>query len=471
MQQIKLIALVVVAVFLMSGIGAAVGAKPLPAVVSSAHAAGKGLHTAPPTKCERSGGKNPCAQKALAYIIAPEYSGKVSMPNDRDMERMVTLTTKEWDVSSDRVFKAREASDTTKDAIKTKMKDLVSKTTKDDLVVIYYAGHIARDKQTGGTFIAPPNAFNAGSTDPEVADESKCISPDEFASWVDAIPSKNTLVIFDACHSDGMVTTTLNGDKYATLASSKVDETSGGPPDGAGYFTIAFADAFEDSTGSADTNRDGWISVGEAFHAAQEKMFKWLGGCTPELAKAGKCQTPQMHGGGLSSDCFKLVGVKGDTCAHKYAIGLYFNVTYDYGDPHNACSGKTATVKNWPWPATYTDEKGYKHPLSHRTIIIWHYHAVNSKDILLNQKDKFARMTPLFEVETDENGNFHSPKYTVQPYEQSDVDFNADYFSLTFGGHLPDGCYYHEICYGSDNSVMMNDPSRVPKPMRPSWGC
>ena len=306
MRQIKLIALVIVAVFLVSTLGAIVGAKPLPVMGSDAHPAGKGLYTVPTVRPERNGGKNPCGQKTLAYVIAPKYSGKVSMPNDKDMERMDGLITKEWNVPPERVFNAREESATTKDAIQTEMNNLAHYFDKEgttaDLVVIYYAGHVVVDKQTGGTFIAPPNAFDAGSTDPEVADLSKCISADDFASWVDAIPSKNTLVIFDACHSDGMVTTTLRGDKYATLASSKVDEKGGGPPGTSGYFTNNFANAFEDPyADSVNTNGDCWISVAEAFHYANLTM-----------AKLELKQHPQPHGGAVSSDVLNLKHVRCD---------------------------------------------------------------------------------------------------------------------------------------------------------------
>ncbi len=168
------------------------------------------------------------------------------------------------------------------------------------------------EKLAGQTYLVPYDGQttvwkDANGDHWKISDPSTCISNTEFASWVSKIPSKNTLVIFDACFSGALVTTTLKeGNKYAVLTSSEGDEDSRSEPTQAGYFTSKFADTFEDPIGSADTDGDHVISAEEAFDVAAPQVTK-----IAEI-RGKSAQHPEKYGRGLGSDIFNLKHVHCD---------------------------------------------------------------------------------------------------------------------------------------------------------------
>ncbi len=278
MRQIKLIALVVVAVLLLSGLGAQV----------TAHGANPFSAKAEQNKCDRV----PPA-KIWARILRPGYDSfhiaEIHNSEDGKTMKELILDKNGGMGAPDDHIGATDYGTDTKAQIRSSLEDLAKQITaemkaagqtlSDDLVVIYFSGHGA--KEGDHTYLVP---FDGKTTVERVHgeptgkwwidDPSTCISDAEFVSWVSKIPSKNTVVIVDACNSGG-IAKQFQGDKYVVLASSEASELSwSGEPDSTvapnnGYFTKYFADAFKDS--STDKNGDGSISFKEAFDFAQQK--------------------------------------------------------------------------------------------------------------------------------------------------------------------------------------------------------
>lgn len=107
----------------------------------------------------------------------------------------------------------------------------------------------------------------------DMENKSNFILDDELSEKFDTLKSRNIVIIFETCHSGGMIDGSADFGKsgYVVLASCGINETS--------YpifirmrwmFPYYLIKGFK---GYADTNNDGWVSAEEAFYYAEKSTF------------------------------------------------------------------------------------------------------------------------------------------------------------------------------------------------------
>ena len=100
--------------------------------------------------------------------------------------------------------------DATAGAIRAKLTDLAARSTDDDVVVVTYAGHGTEEHQLV-------------TYDADVSDlAGSCISLDELADLLSAIPGKNLLCVLDCCFSGGLGARVLSPPLRARSIGSSV---------------------------------------------------------------------------------------------------------------------------------------------------------------------------------------------------------------------------------------------------------
>ena len=163
----------------------------------------------------------------------------------------------------------------TKEGIRSALNDLRTRSGPNDLVVTYLNGHgdirIDKDKKDAHLWFFLPSDVTGGHDATTVP--TNAILSTEFSQWIDAVPSRDTLCVFDHCYSGGMHTAALTKPKYVTLASCGAYETTREFKDIAekhGLFMYYLGEAF--NTKAADTNPDKWISAEEALNYAKPKV-------------------------------------------------------------------------------------------------------------------------------------------------------------------------------------------------------
>lgn len=144
------------------------------------------------------------------------------------------------------------------------------------LFIFYFSGH--GTAVTGISSICPYDTSD---------DENSLVSATEIKANLEEIDSKNIICIFDCCQSGGFIDTLTAGNpdksKYVILTAARKDEYASDE----GSFTTYFYDAITVNAPKADTDKDGWVSVEEAFKYASK-------GCTTAS------QHPQMFDGNPS---------------------------------------------------------------------------------------------------------------------------------------------------------------------------
>jgi len=191
---------------------------------------------------------------------------------------------------------------------------LIDNAEKDDLVVIYYAGHGStgpdynHDEQDGfDEYLIPydTEASNLFTT---------AIRDDEIGDWLTSIQCTHILLVFDSCFSGGatrevrsfnkegmragpgnQVFTDLTGEGRLVLAASQEDEPSyEDPPLNHGVFTYFLLqglgvsedpDHAGETTPKADTNKDGRVTV--------EELQTYLNKEVPQYIKDVMHEQPQ----------------------------------------------------------------------------------------------------------------------------------------------------------------------------------
>lgn len=89
----------------------------------------------------------------------------------------------------------------------------------------------------------------------------------EFASWIEKINPREGVAIFTQCYSGGFAERITN-ERFVTIASASRDQVSYDNGDDQGCFFRPFLTAFRGK--KADTNKDGKISLKEAFDYSLE---------------------------------------------------------------------------------------------------------------------------------------------------------------------------------------------------------
>lgn len=160
----------------------------------------------------------------------------------------------------------------------------VAKASEKDLLLIFLASHGAPDQ------FAPQNLYVI-TYDTSVLDMAQTALPmSELGRYINQnVKSERVVFLFDACHSAGLATTGVrslannlanlyletllyNEKGRAIITSSDVNETSLESKkwgNGHGVFTYYLLDGLK---GSADTNGDHLVSVGEIFHYVRQKV-------------------------------------------------------------------------------------------------------------------------------------------------------------------------------------------------------
>ena len=171
---------------------------------------------------------------------------------------------------------------------------LDSREDADDQVVFYFAGHGMRDNEVF-PYDETDNMDEYLIPHDWVCDLDSAIADDELDSWLDNLESQHITLLFDSCHSGGMIETRLEGeqdcrcrclppvsgvirrpataDGFASdvdqagrliLTASAEDEQSWECDSlQSGVFSYYLRRALR--AGSADTNGNGWVSGEEAF--------------------------------------------------------------------------------------------------------------------------------------------------------------------------------------------------------------
>ena len=141
---------------------------------------------------------------------------------------------------------ARIKARSTRDNVQKAFADLAAKAQTADEVIVILIGHGSFDGKTG--------AFNLAGPD---------LTADDYANLLGAMKSER-VVFVNTSSSSGAFLQPLAGPGRTIITSTKTGGEKNEP-----VFAQYFADAFKDST--ADTDRNGRISVAEAFEYAKSK--------------------------------------------------------------------------------------------------------------------------------------------------------------------------------------------------------
>jgi uncharacterized caspase-like protein len=196
----------------------------------------------------------------------------------------------------------------TRNGIKNALSQLARKAGSADLVVFYFSGH--------GEYQAVPDSPPLDEADGY--DEVICpydslsnsyendITDDEIQSWLSAIPSRNTVAIFDSCGSGGMTRSAIRGVAGRPQPGGKTDGFArdfSRDISGRKFVVLMASDDNEDSwdinrlqnglfsyylleglgAPSADTDGDSWISAEEAFAYASPRTTVYKSAQHPQL--------------------------------------------------------------------------------------------------------------------------------------------------------------------------------------------
>jgi uncharacterized caspase-like protein len=215
-----------------------------------------------------------------------------------------SLTAHGWDPADITVLTDDDA---TKTNILSAIASIASGAGEKDYLLLYYSGHGYVVRDTNGDeadgFDEAIVPFDTAYLSPSVIDESTLILDDELRDILKGCRTEKGLIIFDSCNSGGVINKGVgtrgadpwgasprtipvespgardlggsgtNGDlddlNFPVLAASGQDEFSWeeGPPLAHGVFTYFILGGLEHL--SADTNRDGKVSVRELFEYAE----------------------------------------------------------------------------------------------------------------------------------------------------------------------------------------------------------
>ena len=233
---------------------------------------------------------------------------------DDDARDLTTYLQNDCAIPADHIVTLID-SQASKNAIQSKIAELQSKSGTDDIVVVSFSSH-----GTYGSDLSPYDESD-GYDEYIIAWDTRYLSgairDDELKAWLDAVPSKNTLLIVDTCFSGGMTkdtgsrflslpdtTTTppstrdglrqdfsrdLSDSRYTVLMACNDAELSGESSAlQNGYFTYFLLEGLLSL--SADTNANTYLSAEEGFFYAKPKV----------AAYSYNSQNPQIYDGDIA---------------------------------------------------------------------------------------------------------------------------------------------------------------------------
>ena len=216
-----------------------------------------------------------------------------------DVQIMKEILTEWGEFKEDHVFSLTNET-ATYDAIIGKLSDLMNKVQKDDLIIFYFSGRGTRIKNT--LFF-----------DPEPDDLDECLLPynadkeskknflrdDDIGRYLYALHAKRTVIIIDSSYSGGgdgkgisssdtesispsISPLSLNGitrNDYLPVRTVVIEACRPDETVADGVFTPLLREACE---GDADSDKDGKITIEEAFNFVRDRM-RFENGITPQL--------------------------------------------------------------------------------------------------------------------------------------------------------------------------------------------
>jgi uncharacterized caspase-like protein len=134
--------------------------------------------------------------------------------------------------------------------------EMVSKLTKQDVFLFYFAGHGLKE--------------NFLPYDADLINSENIINEDEFAGWISAFKTGKIVLLFDHCFSGCNIS--KNSDCFIITASAE-DETSWefGDPINHGIFTYYFIKGLINK--KADSTTDGVITLSELYYYVNERVI------------------------------------------------------------------------------------------------------------------------------------------------------------------------------------------------------
>ncbi len=211
------------------------------------------------------------------YQISGSNQGFTDLPSARlDVEGMK------------RILKAPElgAFDDVKDLMNPRYYEMsenvetfLSDRQKDDLVLLYFSGHGAKDKNRKLYFAAKGTRKNARDD----LTASTAVSAQTVRDWLDGCRATKKIMILDCCFS-GAIDPNAKGDDTLEaleaslsavkgsiiLTSSSSTEISYGDPTQMSFYTRYFVQGIE--SGEADRNSNGYLSIHELHHYVKDKL-------------------------------------------------------------------------------------------------------------------------------------------------------------------------------------------------------
>lgn len=182
----------------------------------------------------------------------------------------------------------------TKSQIMAELKHQVSKAWNNDLIIFFFAGHgIKGNKEDNNSLYLLPHDYEIGNL-------KTAIHYKELEEIFESVPSKNKLIIMDACHSGGSLPTlegdwtailgSLNDKEIAVLTSSQLGETSLEATEiQRGLYSHYLTRGLTFDARKADTNQDNVVTILELHVYVSTQT-------TAAARKKSHMQTPQLGG-------------------------------------------------------------------------------------------------------------------------------------------------------------------------------
>ena len=163
--------------------------------------------------------------------------------------------------------------------IKTKFEEIGRNTTREDVFLMFVAGHGITNKSDGSYYFLPVD-FRYTS---EKAVVEQGVSMNDFKMYLSNVKALKSLLLIDTCNSGsfaeaissrGMIEKTainklVRATGRATIVASSRDQVALEGYEGHGVFTYIILEALK---GDADSNRDGRITINELATWIEEKL-------------------------------------------------------------------------------------------------------------------------------------------------------------------------------------------------------
>lgn len=301
--------------------------------------------------CSFSGlaSKTPANRYALVigvqdYPNSAHVDNDLSYPDDDASDLATLLASRGWTVKKKLISTSDGSIATDGSPTYANIKEAIDSLSTDDsaTILVYYSGHGSTDNGTpyiipydGLTTTETPYSYYGQTYYYQNDDLTKWITPATLSSWMEAVPAKNRVLVFDSCYSGGFVTganavdtspadysqalgttaetgvllaalsdfnnlvasnlASLGERDLVALSASGSDEVSwDDSTSGHGAFTNYFLKAAD----SGDADGDGYVTISEAYAYAKAKIkANWNAQYNQSLYRTEWDFLPHISGG------------------------------------------------------------------------------------------------------------------------------------------------------------------------------